>query len=287
MAKIVKQRQALADFLKTRRARLRPEQFALPFFSGRRAPGLRREEVALLIGVGVSWYTWLEQGRDIHVSDQVLERLALILQLNKEEHCHLFALAHGPASSSRPSQSETRSRRGDLSSPYQTILDGLDYPAQLFDRRRMNVVAWNESSSRVFGDYAGRSERERNVAWATFMNPALRTFIGNWEQGARKSIALLRARVDQYPDDEWLTELVADLQQASPEFRAWWPQHDILLTCKGVNELNHPLVGPLSLQSTTLALPEQPDLLMTIYTPLPQSETVARLEALTADVARL
>src|SRR5882672_4003910 len=98
MRETVKRRAHLADFLKTRRARLCPEQFDLPNYPRRRKPGLRREELAQLVGVGVSWYTWLEQGRDIQVSDQVLERIASILQLNEEERRHLFLLARGPVS---------------------------------------------------------------------------------------------------------------------------------------------------------------------------------------------
>jgi transcriptional regulator with XRE-family HTH domain len=96
MTRIVKHRAGLADFLKTRRARLHPEQFGLPTFPRRRTMGLRREELAQLVGIGISWYTWLEQGRDIQVSEQVLERLAHILQLDAEEQSHLFVLARGP-----------------------------------------------------------------------------------------------------------------------------------------------------------------------------------------------
>src|ERR1051326_783333 len=158
--KTVKRRTGLAYFLKTRRARLHHEQFPFPTLQRRRTSGLRREELAQLVGVGVSWYTWLEQGRDIQVSDQVLERLASILQLNAEERRHLFLLAHGPV----PALEEHEKVLYAPNATAQSILDGFIYPARLFDER-MNVVGWNESANRVFGPYPSRSARERNAPW--------------------------------------------------------------------------------------------------------------------------
>jgi transcriptional regulator with XRE-family HTH domain len=265
--------------LKTRRARLRPEQFDLPTFNRRRTPGLRREEVAQLAGLGLSWYTWLEQGRDIQVSDQVLDRLAQVLQLNEEERSHLFMLARRSLTTKDMQEQEAPS----YDATYQTILDGLGiYPAMIYNRR-LNIVAWNESASRVFGDYTNRSERERNAAWFIFMNPFARKFIVNWERAARQNIALLHAISDRYADDMWLKELIADLQRASPEFRVRWPRHDILLSCTNKNPegINHPQVGRLMLQTTTLLVPERPDLQMVVHTPLPQQEeTEAKLRML-------
>ncbi len=275
MTKNVKHRAGLADFLRTRRARLRPEQFALPTLPKRHTPGLRREELAQLVGVGISWYTWLEQGRDIQVSDHVLSRLAEILQLDEEERQHLFLLARGPIPALRKRDSESPTSLAT----YQAILDAFIHPAQLIDRR-LNVVAWNESANRLFGDYASLSERERNVAWSTFMNPSQRERFVHWERAARSCIAFFHALSDQYSDEVWLTELIADLQEASPEFRAWWPQHDIRLTCNGSGEINHPLVGRLALQQTILAVPERPDWGMVVSTPLTQEDTVAKLRAL-------
>lgn len=277
MRHTLKRRAALADFLKTRRARLRPEQFALPTFNNRRTPGLRREELAQLAGVGVSWYTWLEQGRDIHVSDQVLERLAQVLQLNGQERCHLFHLARESVAKRDVQDHEMLPSHV----AYQAILDGLGiYPAQLVDRR-LNMVAWNESARRVIADFASFSERERNASWFVFMHPASRQLIVHWERAARQNIALLHAISDQSTDDEWLRELIADLKHGSPEFRAWWPLHDIQLTCNGKDSpggINHPLVGRLMLQPTTLIVPERPDLRLVVHTPLPQEDTEAKLK---------
>jgi transcriptional regulator with XRE-family HTH domain len=167
----------LPIYLKTRRARLRPEQFDLPAYSRRRKPGLRREELAQLVGVGVSWYTWLEQGRDINVSDQILSRLADVLQLNEQEHSHLFLLARGPL----PLPDEQSNEIGEHPAAYQAILDGWGiYPALLVDRH-LNVIAWNESGNRVFGDFSSRSERNRNAVWSTFMDPSQRERLVHWE----------------------------------------------------------------------------------------------------------
>jgi transcriptional regulator with XRE-family HTH domain len=274
MTESVKRRAGLADLLRTRRARLRPEQFGLPTVPRRHTPGLRREELALLVGVGISWYTWLEQGRDIHVSDHVLERLADILQLDEEERSHLFTLARAP----NPLL-DTQEHK-EQNTAYQAILDALGIcPAYLVDRR-LNVVAWNESASRVIGDFPNRSERERNIVWSTFVLSSSRKRFVHWERAARSCIARFRVMSDQYPDDRWLAELIADLQQASPEFRAWWPRHDILLTCNGSGEINHPLVGSLALQQTILALPERPDWQMVVHTPLPKADTAAKLGVL-------
>lgn len=278
MRERVKSRAGLADFLQNRRARLQPEHYNFPTFQRRRARGLRREELAQLVGVGVSWYTWLEQGRDIQVSDQVLERLVFILQLNEEERRHLFFLARGQVP--QVAQSDKQARGGNAPNPTtQTILDGFKYPARLFDEH-LNVVGWNESANRVFGDYASRTERERNALWYHFMHPSARTFFVHWEREARRCLASLHARYDQSPDDRWLTELIAELQKASPEFRAWWPEHEIVLDCGSLFEINHPQVGRLALHPTVFPIPEQPDLQMILYTPLPQEDTAAKLEAL-------
>jgi hypothetical protein len=225
--------------------------------------------------VGISWYTWLEQGRDIQVSDQVLSRLAEILRLDAEERCHLFDLARGP----RPSHRYQGDESPTPLATYQAILDGFLYPAQLFDSR-LNVIAWNESANGLFGDYSHRSERERNVAWSLFMNPAQRERFSSWERAALGCIAFLRALSDRSDDDRWLRELIADLQAESPEFRAWWPRHDILLNCNGSGKINHPLVGHLALQQTILVVPSRPDWQVIVFTPLPEGDTSAKLEAL-------
>jgi hypothetical protein len=231
------------------------------------------------VGVGISWYTWLEQGRDIQVSDQVLSRLADILQLDAEERRHLFVLVRGHVPLPIAADGEKLSGELPENTPYQAILNAFINPAQLIDRH-LNVVAWNNSANQLFGDYATRSKRERNLAWSLFTNPLERQRFVAWERAARGCIARLRAISDQYGNEAWLTELITDLQATSPEFRAWWPEHEILLKCSSSSEIYHPQVGKLAFQMTTLTVPQQPDWGLVVYTPLPQADTATRLDAL-------
>ncbi|GHO88718.1 helix-turn-helix transcriptional regulator [Dictyobacter formicarum] len=267
----------LADFLKTRRARLRPEQLGLPVVGRRRTPGLRRDEVALLAGIGVSWYTWLEQGRPITVSDQVLESLARILQLDATEHRHLYVLARGMV----PVTIEEHT----LDQPPVNLLAVMDAlgnsPAYVLDQY-LNVVAWNASAARVFGDFGQLSGRERNVIWQIFTHPAQRTLYVQWEESARHAIMTFRTVSDQHAGEAWCEQLIADLQQASPEFRRWWTQHDIEWSCNPDHqkELNHPQVGRLHVLGTTLISPDTSNFRLVTFTPRTQ-DTAAKLAALT------
>ncbi len=278
----VKRRAELADFLKTRRARLQPGQFGLPTIGRRRTPGLRRDEVAQIAGVGVSWYTWLEQGRDITVSDQVIERLAETLQLEREERRHLFVLARG--------MEPVVGERAEIDPPppgLQAVLDGLGInPAILIDQR-FNLLAWNESAKRVFGDLSLLSGKERNRIWQIFVNPASRQLYVDWERVAQHAVMHLRSVYDRYIGDAWFEQFLTDLQQESPEFRALWLQHDVQAACDFYQEkeLNHPLVGRLSLSSTVFIVPVVPPLQMVTYTPCSQ-DTASKLETL-GNVERL
>jgi len=275
-----KRRAELADFLKTRRARLRPEQFGLPSAGRRRTPGLRRDEVAHLAGVGVSWYTWLEQGRDITVSDQVLESLAETFHLAREERRHLFLLARGMV----PATDEC-TFAAPLPANLQTMLNALGTtPAILIDER-FNLVAWNESACRVFGDFTLLSERERNRIWYLFVHASARQLFVDWEQATRHAVMHLRSVYAGYAGDLWFEQFLTDLQQASPEFRHWWSQHDVQESCDlhHEKELNHPQVGRLLFSTPILTVSGLPSLKMVIYAPCSQ-ETQAKLEILVKTV---
>lgn len=270
-----RRRAELADFLKTRRARLHPEQFGLPDAGRRRTPGLRREEVAQLAGVGVSWYTWLEQGRAITVSDPVVESLVQVLQLNPEERRHLFLLARGMV----PEAIAYQKTDVPLAS-HQAVLDALDSsPAYMLDERR-NIVAWNTSACYVFGDFSLLSEREQNMIWSLFTRPSLRTFYVQWEKVAQQAVRSFRTIYDRHAGELWFEQLLTDLEEASPEFRTWWSQHDIQQACDPVHEklLDHPQLGRLVLSSTTLVAPDAPTLQMIIFTARSQ-DTEAKLAA--------
>ena len=269
-----KRRDELGDFLRTRRARLQPSQLGLPTFGRRRTPGLRRDEVAQLAGVGVSWYTWLEQGRDITVSEQIIERLAETLQLESEERRHLFVLARGMV--------PVAVKQVEIVPPppgIQAVLDALGItPAILIDHR-FNLVAWNDGACRVFGDFSRFEDRARNRIWNMFTDPAMRQLFVDWEQAAQHAVMHFRSAYDQYIGDACFEQLLADLQRESPEFRTLWLQHNVQASCDLYHEkvLNHPQVGRLHFSSTVFIVPVTPPLHMVTYTPS-SPETASKLE---------
>ncbi|HLZ64044.1 MAG TPA: helix-turn-helix transcriptional regulator [Ktedonosporobacter sp.] len=271
--------QELGDFLRTRRARLTPSNVGLPPGSRRRAPGLRRTEVAHLAGVSVDWYTWLEQGRPITVSIQVLESLVQALHLNADEREHLFFLAHQQPPPERAMDPET------VSPTLQHFLDHQGLSPAFVLGRRWDVVAWNEAASVVFGDYGQMTTFERNSLWRIFTSVALRQQLVDWEGHARRVLAQFRATCGRYPGDPWLRELIHDLMLRSPEFRAWWPDHEVLATLEGHKTFNHPQVGYLIFEHLTFQVVDAPDLTVNVYTPLDEADTPAKLSQLLSERA--
>ena len=267
-------RRQLAHFLRTRRERLSPEQVGLPPGPRRRTPGLRREELALLAGMGATWYTRLEQGRDIRVSAQVLESLARVLHLDPEERNHLFILAHEhlPADPSLLT--------AGISPSLQYILDTLGICPAYIMGPNWDLLGWNQATRRVFADFNALSARERNVLWFLFTNPQARALLVDWPGDAQRALALFRASTGRSVGERWFTTLVTDLKQISPEFREWWPRHDVQRVHTGKQELNHPMVGRLVFQLTTLQVIDQPDARLIVYTPLPEGGTEQKLVAL-------
>jgi transcriptional regulator with XRE-family HTH domain len=242
----------------------------------RRTPGLRREELALLAGVGITWYTWLEQGRDITVSAPVLESLARVLQLDADERTHLFLLAREQVPATPIPATET------VTPALQLILDSMGvYPAYVICPR-WDIIAWNQAAVRVYGDFSTMSERERNLLWFLFMDQRQRTQIVDWEAEARHTLALFRASTQRAIGEAWLTELIADLSQASPEFREWWSHYDIQEMYPCQMQLDHPRVGLLHLQATSFQLTDHSDLRMIVYTPAPGTEALTKLTMLSA-----
>jgi transcriptional regulator with XRE-family HTH domain len=264
----------LARFLRARRARLSPHQVGLSAVGRRRTPGLRREELAQLAGVGTTWYTWLEQGRAITVSAQVLDSLARALQLDAAERTHLFILARGEVPAPPTPATD------GVEPAVQQILDALGaYPAYVANAR-WDAVAWNDTACRVFTDFAALCPRDRNLLWFIFTHPLARQLYVDWNGAAQRNLALFRASTGRYVGEAWFAELVADLSHASPEFAAWWPRNDVHGTPEGAKEIDHPLVGRLVMQPTLLQVAQTPDLWMIVYTPVPGTETAARLQRL-------
>ena len=264
----------LGDFLRTRRARLAPEDLGLPRGSRRRAPGLRRAEVAQLAGVSVDWYTWLEQGRPITVSTQVLESLVSALRLNAQEREHLFLLAHQQPPPERAMEPET------VSPALQRFLDHQGLSPAFVLGPRWDVVAWNEAARVVFGDYGQMTTRDRNSVWRMFTSSRHQQFLVDWEGHARRVLAQIRATCGRFPGDPRLTELIQDLMLCSPEFRAWWPDHEVLGAEEGHKTFNHPQVGYLMFEHLTFQGYDAPDLKVNVNTPLAEADTPAKISQL-------
>ena len=264
----------LGDLLRTRRARLSPEDVGLPRGSRRRTPGLRRAEVAQLAGVSGDWYTWLEQGRPITVSKEVLESLVQTLHLNANEREHLFLLAHQQPPPEGVIEPEI------VSPMLQHFLDRQGLSPAFVLGPRWDTLAWNEAACVVFGDFRQMTTRERNTIWRFFTTPAYRQGLVSWEDHARRLLAQFRASCGRYPGDPWLTELIRDLITISPEFRAWWPNHEVLSELEGHKTLNHPQAGCLVFEHLTFQVVDAPDLKVNVYNPLDEADTSAKISQL-------
>lgn len=254
------QRQELADFLRTRRARIAPSDVGLLNGSRRRTPGLRREEVALLANIGLTWYTRLEQGAPINVSTEVLGSIARALQLTDYEREHLFMLA-----GQRPGE-PTVAETERVSPLLQRVLDALEpFPATIRGRR-YDVLAWNRTAVALFGDYAAMDKKQRNGLWRFFMEPSYRKTFPRWEDAAPKLIANFRSIAAKYIDETCFKNLIDELLEGSPEFRRLWLKHDVRDCPDGLKELYHPTIGNITLEYTSVLVPEFPDMRMVVYT---------------------
>ena len=267
-------RSELAHFLRICRERISPDKGGFPVGKRRRTPGLRREELAMAAGVGTTWYTWLEQGRDITVSTPVLESLARVLQLDADERAHLFILAREQLPATPFPWEQT------VDPALQLILETMGvYPAYVLSPRS-DFIAWNQAACHVYADFNMMSPRERNFLWFLFTDRRYRTQLINWEAEAHRALALFRANSQRYIGEAWLTEIVTDIQHVSPEFREWWPHHDVQAVHKGQKQLHHPLVGLLLMQVTTFQLADHPSLRMIVDTPISGTDTLAKLTTL-------
>jgi len=265
----------LATFLRSRRARLSPEQAGLPRGTRRRTPGLRRGEVATLAGVSPEWYTWLEQGRDIHVSVQVLASLAHALRLDENERAHLFLLALNqppPVATFTPPV---------ISPITQQFLDQMTLiPAYIADAR-LNVIAGNAAFQVVFGGDPNRSERERNLVWRLFtVRPGFTRDDKEWTKIARVYLGQFRAYYGRFINDPWWAEQIAELSRISPEFRELWADHDVQNISEGHKKMDHPLAGELHFDFLWVQTGNVGDLRMLIHTPSKGTGTVEKLQRL-------
>ena len=255
-------RSDLAEFLKARRAAVSPEDAGLSPGGRRRTPGLRREEVALLAGVSVSWYTWLEQGRPINASADVLDAVARVLRLDAVERDHLFELAghtlHGE-------QAQT----GDVTLPAGTdaLLDALEPAPAYFLGPRWEYLAWNRAQARLYPALDDLPDDERNLVWVVFARQDARALIVDWEDEARRVLSQFRADVTPRRDDPAVVALVERLRAASPEFDQWWPRHDVAGFSTRQRRFHHPQGGDLTFSYQVLIAAGAPDVRLVVQLP--------------------
>jgi transcriptional regulator with XRE-family HTH domain len=250
------QRQAFGDFVRSYRAKVSPAAVGLPAGNRRRTPGLRREELAQLCGLSTTWFTWIEQGRDISVSPGALSRLSRVLQLGRAERAYLFDLAgkrdpdHG--------QDEP-----DVMSPaVVACVDVIHAPAYVLDRS-WAARAFNKQAQRLFAGWLDAPE-ERNLLRFVFLNPAARSLICHWEERARRLVAEFRAASIAHFDEPPLRVLIATLRQESSDFARFWDEQVVLGREGGERTFNHPRDGFLRYEQVTFTVANQPDLKLTM-----------------------
>jgi transcriptional regulator with XRE-family HTH domain len=269
-------RRELGQFLKSRRARLQPDDVGLQTYGTRRVPGLRRAELAQLAGVSVDYYIRLEQGRAGQPSEGVLEAIARALNLDDAERAHVYDLA-------RPTRRRRREPRLDRVRPgVQRLLDVLHGVPAVVLGRRMDVLAWNPLAAALVVEWGALPPEHRNAARHFFLDEGARRLYMDWDDAARETVANLRLAAGRHPDDADLASLVGELSMKSAEFRRLWAHHDVREKTHGTKRLKHPIVGELTVSYESMALPADPDQLLITYTAEPGSESETALRLLTS-----
>ncbi|MFJ8657895.1 helix-turn-helix domain-containing protein [Streptomyces sp. NPDC093795] len=254
----------LSEFLRSRRARLKPQDVGLPEFGRhRRVPGLRREELAQLAGVSVAYYTRLEQGNGRNVSTEVLDAIARALRLSDTERAHLTHLAK-PTVKKRQRAAIARPQR--VRASLSQLLDSMDAVPAFVLGRRLDILAWNRMARALFGDFAAWEPAERNMPRMIFLDPNARDLYIDWEHKAVEVVSVLRLYAGCYPDDPQLLALVGELSVRSEEFRSLWAAHTVTDKGHGTKRLRHPLVGEMTLSYESLKVAgDDPDLVLVTY----------------------
>ncbi len=242
----------------SRRARLQPDALGLPERK-RRTPGLRREEVAILAGVSVSWYTWLEQGRNIQASAQTLRQISNVLRLDRVEASYLFALS---------SREPPPAAGGDqLSDGLTLLVQALDPIPAYIRNTRLDILAWNAAVADLFIDYGTLEVGERNTLYLLFLYPPFRTLIVDWEQLAHEMLSTFRAARARAEDTAPFDKIVEEISRSSQEFRSWWPNIEVKVFQEGLKRLRHPRFGRVDYTYVALVPEGRPDLSLVAYLP--------------------
>jgi transcriptional regulator with XRE-family HTH domain len=267
-------RKDLREFLATRRARITPQQAGLPTYGGhRRVKGLRREELALLAGVSVEYYTRLERGNAHGVSDSVLEALVRALQLDEAERSHLYDLTRAARATAR---SRRRPPQQRVRPGVRRLLDAMTGVPAFVQNGRLDVLAANPLARALYADlFPGAAPdggaRAPNHARYTFLDPRAAEFYPDWNRAAADGVSLLRAEVGRSPDDRELTELIGELATRSERFSALWATHDVRWHTTGTKRFHHPVAGDLCLAYEGLELPADPGQTLVTFTAEPGS----------------
>ncbi|MEN2741024.1 helix-turn-helix transcriptional regulator [Microbacterium sp. X-17] len=271
-------RKEVREFLSTRRDRITPDQAGLPAYGGnRRVPGLRREEVALLSGVSVDYYTRLERGDLSGASDSVLDSLARALQLDDAETAHLFDLAR--TANASPGARKPRKRADDGIRPsILRLLDAITDAPAMIRNNYFDYVAANQLGRALYSPVF--AEPAPNSARFAFLNPDAPEFYVDWDKNTQELVATMRGEAGRNPYDKRLTDLVGELSTRSERFRTLWAAHNVRYHRSGVKRLHHPVVGDLELTYEAFELPADPGLTLSTYTAEPGSPSADALRML-------
>jgi transcriptional regulator with XRE-family HTH domain len=277
----------MRDFLVSRRAKITPDQAGLPAYGGnRRVAGLRREEVALLAGVSIDYYTRLERGRAHGVSESVLEGIARALHLDEAERAHLFDLARAAAAPATP-RAPRRPPPQQVRPSVRRILDSMTTTPAYVRNARLDILAANQLGAALFAPVLTSPAQPANNARFLFLDPAAREFYADWERQAQDVVAMLRTEAGHSPHDKALSNLIGELSTRSENFRTWWAAHNVRFHRTGDKRLHHPEVGDLTLTYEALDLAADEGLRISAYTAEPGTPSDDALKLLATWAATL
>ncbi len=268
----------IREFLTTRRAKLTPQRAGLPMYGRtRRVPGLRREEVALLAGISVEWYTRLERGNGRGVSEDVLDSVATALQLDEAERAHLDDLVR-TANAERPARRASAPQR--VRPSVARIVDAMDEIPAYVMNGRLDILYANRLAEALFSEVLRDPARPANFARFLFLDPRSKTFWPDWEKAANDTVAILRSEAGRNSYDRGLSDLIGQLSTRSDEFRVRWAAHDVRFHRVATKQMHHPLVGDLTLAFEAMELPADPGLSVMTYSAEPGSRSAERITEL-------
>lgn len=261
----------LGEFLRSRRERISLAEAGLPPTGRRRTPGLRREEVAALAGVGLSWYTWLEQGRDIGVSPAFLDNLCRVLKLDAMERRHLYLL-----SLQRPPAEQGKTWCVVPKIVHRLMADLPLRPAYVLNLR-WDVLAWNPAADRIF-NFSEREPEHRNMLWMLFTDQRMKSLFSPWDDQAIQMLSSFRRDFVHASKESDVASLVRELESVSAEFKGWWSRQDINGPCQGIRHFSIESFGDVAMEHTTLTIDVERHLRLVYYAPMEQGTALVKFE---------